>query len=119
VIGTGSMFAMWGGRLASAAFLFSGGSHLWPPPPALGNELEALFLWLVALVFLSIGEFVAAYLAMLAATTRGAALAGSDQIDKVRHLQSAVFDLLGQAPDMIKKMFKATIGLPGDLPTLR
>jgi len=113
------MFAMWGGRLASAAFLFSGGSHLWPPPPPLGNELEALFLWLVALVFLTIGEFVAAYLAMLAATSRGAASAGSDQIDKVRHLQSAVFDLLGQAPDMIKKMFKATTGLPGDLSTLR
>jgi hypothetical protein len=102
VVGTGAVIAMWGGRIAFAAFLFSGGSHLWPVPPALDQELHALFVCFAAMVPLAIGEFIAAYLAMLATTS---------QLADVQKLQGAVLGLLADAPDTLKKMSGATIDL--------
>jgi hypothetical protein len=111
VVGTGAMIAMWGGRSGSVAFLFSGVTHLlvWPPPPNLEHGLQALFLTVVAMVFLSIGEFVAVYLAMLATTTMAPAGPGSNQFANVQQLQRAVFGLLAEALDTLSKI-KAMVG---------
>ena len=102
LVGAGAIMAMWGGRIVFAAFLLSGGSHLWPLPPALEQELHALFICFAAMVPLAIGEFIAAYLAMLATTS---------QLADVQKLQGAVIGLLTDAPDTLKKMFGSTVGL--------
>ena len=73
-----------------------------PPPPALEQELHALFICFAAMVPLVIGEFIAAYLAMLATTS---------QLADVQKLQGAVLGLLTDAPDTVKKMFGSTVGL--------
>ena len=111
VVGAGAIIATWGGRSGFAAFLVSGGTYLWPPPPALSHELQAVFLGLVAMAFLSLGEFVAAYLAMLATTTATPSGPGPDQLAKVQQIQRALFDLLAELPETLKKIFKATVGL--------
>jgi hypothetical protein len=111
VVSAGAMIAMWGGRCACAAFLVSGGSHLIPPPAPLPQELHALFLCSVAMVPLVTGEFIAAYLAMLATTTATAQPSLANRLADVQALQQAVRGLLTDVPKTIKEMFKATVGL--------
>jgi hypothetical protein len=101
------MMVVWFGRVSGGLMFVSGTSQLLPipPPPSIIQELHAMFLWIAAMVPLTIGEFIAAYLMMLKA-----APINPSGIDVVAKLQHQVFDVFRDGADSITKIFKATAG---------
>jgi hypothetical protein len=98
---------VWFGRLSGGVMFLVGTSQVLPipPPPSMWQGLSALFLSMTAMVPITIGEFIAVYLAMLKTipiNPRG--------IDDAARLQRQVFDLLNNAANSIGKLFSATTG---------
>jgi hypothetical protein len=101
------MMVVWFGRVSGGLMFVSATSQLFPipPPPSIIQELHAMFLWIAAMVPLTIGEFIAAYLVMLKA-----APINPSGIDVVAKLQHQVFDVFKDGAGSIAKIFKATAG---------
>jgi hypothetical protein len=99
---TGSLMAMWAGRLMCAIVFLSGTVQLLPPPtkPTTGAVLAAIGIYLAAMVFLTIGEFIAFYLAVLA--TLPTNITGVSQAQTV---QAQIFDLISKAATSFKNIF--------------
>jgi hypothetical protein len=103
--GTGSIIAIWVGRLSAALLVCSGASHLWPPPPPLYQELHTMFLCVAALVPLTIAEFIAFYVAMLEMAPKT-----SPGLKQVRELQHQAFSPFRDGAAAIKQIYDATVG---------
>lgn len=105
VVGTGSILAIWGGRLSATLLFVSGASHLWPPPPAIDQELHTMFLFVAAMVPLTIGEFVAFYVGVLEITPKN-----GRGLLQARTLQNETFSLLREGAATLEKIINAALG---------
>jgi hypothetical protein len=85
---------------------FSGITHLWPLPPSLPEEMHALFLWVAAMVFLTMGEFVACHLAMLSLVSKN-----PKDWQKVRNIERQTFSVFRDGVAAIKNIYEGTINL--------
>jgi hypothetical protein len=94
MIPSGALMAAWFGRLGSAIIFVANTATLWPPPPpTITAELAALPVYLGAIVILTIGEFIAFYLAVLDHLPRdkeGVADAGKIQDQAIRLAKKAL-----------------------------
>jgi hypothetical protein len=109
IITTGSLMAMWGGRVASTIVFLSGTAQLWPPPPGAPAVLVALGVYLAAMVMLIIGEFIAFYLAVLDQLPKD--IKGVAEAKKV---QSQAIEMITKAATGARDIIRTTGGVsPG------
>jgi hypothetical protein len=107
VFAVSAVMVVWIGRVSGVLMLVSGTAQLFPipPPPSIIQGLNAMYFSIAAMVPLTIGEFIAAYLVMLKA-----APINPSGIDVVAKLQHQAFDVFRDGADSITKIFKATAG---------
>jgi len=104
----GAELFMWLGRCASLVVFALGGSEvappLQPPPPPLQNILGAIFLFVVAMIFVAMVEIIGTLL-------RGLDVLGSGPVDptKVDQYAASIFKTFGMATTQIGNIGKATI----------
>jgi len=98
----GAMIAVWVGRAQTAILSVLAVLHLWPPPPPPPlSVVEASMVMIVAMVPLTIGEFIAAYLRVLSeirVTNTHQALLEIDLVKK------AFFNLLGDLTSVVTRV---------------
>jgi len=85
----------------------TGTSHLLPLPPKIGDELDAMFLYVVGFIFLTLAECIAWYLALLNTIRK-------DHPEKAvitaRMVVGEAFKTLGLATTALANAFRATVG---------
>lgn len=101
----GPVIVIWGGRLSGGLLFVSGTTQLWPMPPSFAQELHAMFLCVAAMVPLTIGEFIAFYLAMLKSVPRN-----GRGVARAATLQHHTFMVFRDGAASIGRVFRATVG---------
>ena len=106
----GSLLFVWLGRCSSCVFFMVGGLEVVPPlpPPPAPNILVAIFLLVVAMIFVAMGEIIGTLLRGLDVLSNGEG-AGPVDPTKVDQYAKSVFGIFGMASTQISNIAKATI----------